>query len=563
MPPSDASKAHDPLRESEPGSKSSGGTGQPVDETDESAALLKDLTVGTVIEGKYRIDEVLGRGAMGVVVAATHLQLGERVALKFLRYRSKGVGDDFRSRFKREAKVSARLKNEHITRVIDVGVWRDQVPYMVMDYLNGTDLRQLLKANGPLQIAQGIDYIVQVCVGISEAHAAGIVHRDLKPSNLFVTRRPDGSDLVKILDFGISKWTADEADIDDLTQTGVVLGSPKYMAPEQLFGSAEVDTRADVWSIGAILYELLTGRPPFDLPTFTKICAELSTDRPPPRPTEKRPEITPELEAVILRCFARTPDQRIQNVAELAGDLLDAVEAPFAEPMRQKIASTLASKGGRDALGISGSSALTPLGSGSYGVVTGSTSGKMRVAGSTSPATSSVGSHAMEAQANGGTRRSGTTWGFLLAGLAIVGATAYFAFGRAMMEERQAAPLAAPQPSPPAVSVPVATAEAPSASAAPSAAASSSAAPEASSSAAPSAADSASAAHVAAAPTRPGGHHGWHPPPPRPAPPTPTPTAAATATATPTSQPVATAAPVATQPPPAPTQHPDPLGDRQ
>ena len=123
---------------------------------------------------------------------------------------------------------------------------------------------------------------MQICEGIAEAHVNGVVHRDLKPSNLFITKRPDGSELLKILDFGISKWNADETELDELTQTGVVLGSPKYMAPEQLFGSADVDARADVWSIGAILYEMLCGRPPFDLPTFTKICAELATDRLPP-----------------------------------------------------------------------------------------------------------------------------------------------------------------------------------------------------------------------------------------------------------------------------------------
>ncbi|HEX8794589.1 MAG TPA: serine/threonine-protein kinase [Polyangiaceae bacterium] len=544
MPPSDASKARDELRESEPG-KRSGGTGAPIDEDDQGAALLKDLTVGTIVDGKYRIDEVLGRGAMGVVVAATHLQLGERVALKFLRYRSKGVNDDFQSRFKREARVSARLKNEHITRVIDVGVWRDHVPYMVMDYLNGTDLRQALKREGPLQVAQAIDYVVQVCVGISEAHAAGIVHRDLKPSNLFITRRPDGSDLVKILDFGISKWSAEEAEIEELTQTGVVLGSPKYMAPEQLFGSNEVDTRADVWSIGAILYELLTGRPPFDLPTFTKICAELSTDRPPPRPSEKRPEITPELEAVILKCFMRDPNTRIQNVAELAGDLLDAVEAPFAEPMRQKIASTLASKGGRESLGLSGSGGLSPLGSGTYASVTGSTSGKRAVA---TPASTSGAARAVE-EAGGSSSRSRLALG-IVAGLLAAGIVAYVALGA-----RAPAPSAATAPpSAPAVSVPVVATGAPSAAAAPSASAAASAAPSATDSAA-----AASAASAATSPARPGHHGGWRPPPPAPAP---HPVATATATATPTAtQPVATAAATATATATGPK--PDPLGDRQ
>ena len=537
MPPSDSSKAREDMRGAETGASkpgSSGAPGAPLDEADEAAALLKELTVGSIVDGKYRIDEVLGRGAMGVVVAATHLQLGERVALKFLRYRARGVNDDFQSRFKREARVSARLKNEHITRVIDVGVWRDQVPYMVMDYLTGSDLRQLVKKNGPLPVAQAIDFTVQVCVGIAEAHAAGIVHRDLKPSNLFITRRPDGSDLIKILDFGISKWSAEEAEVEELTQTGVVLGSPKYMAPEQLFGSSEVDSRADVWSIGAILYELLIGRPPFDLPTFTKICAELSTDRPPPSPSERRPEITPELEAVVLRCFLRNPDQRIQNVAELAGDLLDAVQAPFAEPMRQKIASTLASKGARDAMSISGGNPLNPLGaSGTYGSISGSTS--RSGSGRASPASTGA-SQAVEADVMVQPRRSKATVGILLGGVVVVAAVAYFALAGHTTDP---APTASQSTAAATIPAPVVTTAVPTASA--------------SASAAPDSTDSASA--TAAQPPRPPviHHGGWRPAPPPPRP---------TATPTQTSQPVATAAP---PPPPTPTStaKPDPLGDRQ
>jgi serine/threonine-protein kinase len=330
MPPSDSSEAPDQnaLPEGQPSEIAP-------ESEDESRAILAQLTTGAVVDAKYQIDRVLGRGAMGVVVQATHVHLGEKVALKFLHYRARSGTEDFQSRFKREARVSAKLKNEHITRVIDVGVWKERVPYMVMDYLEGGDLRELIKSQGPLPIGVAIDYAVQICVGIAEAHANGIVHRDLKPSNLFLTRRPDGSDLLKVLDFGISKWRASETELEELTQTGVVLGSPKYMAPEQLFGSSDVDARADVWSIGAIVYEMIAGRPPFDLPTFTRICAELSTNRPPPSLIAKRPEVTPELEAVIMKCFERNPDERTRDVAELAGNLLDAVQAPFAAPMRQ------------------------------------------------------------------------------------------------------------------------------------------------------------------------------------------------------------------------------------
>ena len=299
---------------------------------------------------------------MGVVAAATHVHLKERVALKFLSTRAHAQAADFHSRFRREAQVSAKLRNEHITRVIDVGIWREQVPFMVMDHLVGHDLRRTLKQapNGRLPTAVALDYIVQVCEGLAEAHSHGIVHRDLKPSNLFVTKRHDGTDLIKILDFGISKWSTQEEQLDELTQTGVVLGSPKYMAPEQLFGSATVDARADVWSIGAIFYEMLTGKPPYDFPTLTRICAELAADRPPPSLRQFVPDVPPQLEAVLMQCFARDREQRISNVAEFAGALLESVDAPFAGQVRQKIATMLDPKG--QGAGLTTSSGPSALG---------------------------------------------------------------------------------------------------------------------------------------------------------------------------------------------------------
>jgi serine/threonine protein kinase len=313
-------------------------------ETEESQdghqSLLTHLTPGTVISGKYRIDSILGRGAMGVVVAATHLELREAIALKFLYAKTDG-SEDFKSRFRREAQVSAKLRNEHITRVLDVGTWRDGAMYMVMEYLAGNDLRKMIKSQGPFPVGAAVEYIVQVCEGVAEAHAHGIIHRDLKPSNLLVTKRADGSDLVKILDFGISKWSSMGEDEGELTQTGVVLGSPKYMSPEQLFGAGSVDSRTDIWSIGAILYELIGGRPPYDQPSLARICADLAGNKPPPPLRDVRTEVTPELEAVVLHCLERSVDLRIQTVADLAGDLLAAVGSPYAEQVRARIRSTL------------------------------------------------------------------------------------------------------------------------------------------------------------------------------------------------------------------------------
>jgi serine/threonine-protein kinase len=520
-----------------------------VDPDDEGRALLSELTVGAVVDGKYRVDEVLGRGAMGVVVAATHLQLGERVALKFLRYRAKaGVNDDFQSRFRREARVSAKLRNEHITRVIDVGVWREHVPYMVMDYLAGTDLREVMRASGAMPIGTAIEYAVQVCEGIAEAHANGVVHRDLKPSNLFVTRRPDGSDLIKILDFGISKWSVGEAGVDELTQTGVVLGSPKYMAPEQLFGSAEVDARADVWSVGAIVYEMLCGRPPFDQPSFTKICAELSTDRMPPSLVERRPEISAELEAVVMSCFARTPEKRIQNVAELAGDLLAAVQAPFAETVRAKITFTL-DPGTRDPLLSSGG--MGTMATGSYGSILSKSGSSRAIQLPGAPSVESTGASPISisgALASPERKR----WALWLAPVAllVVGGAIFLAMSSGKSDVKTTAGPGTPGPTPttssPAPDQPPATAAAVTTASPP--ATGSTTATEVASSPPASA-----TAGVVAPPPRVVVRGGWHPPPRT------TSTQATVATAAP---PV-TAPPPATTAAPAPTVKADPLGDRQ
>ncbi|MGD0526639.1 MAG: serine/threonine-protein kinase [Polyangiaceae bacterium] len=518
-----------------------------VDPDEEGRALLSELTVGSVVDGKYRVDEVLGRGAMGVVVAATHLQLGERVALKFLRYRAKaGVNDDFQSRFRREARVSAKLRNEHITRVIDVGVWREHVPYMVMDYLAGTDLRDVMKSVGAMPIGTALEYAVQVCEGIAEAHANGVVHRDLKPSNLFVTKRPDGSDLIKILDFGISKWSVGEAGVDELTQTGVVLGSPKYMAPEQLFGSADVDARADVWSVGAIVYEMLCGRPPFDQASFTKICAELSTDRMPPSLVERRPEIPPELEAVVMNCFARTPEKRIQNVAELAGDLLAAVHAPFADAVRSKIGSTL-DPATRDPL--LGSGGMGGVGTGSFGSILSQSGSRRAIQVGSAPSAESTGASPISisgALAPPERKR----WPLWLAavGLLVVGGGVFLAMssgnpgkGDAKASAGTGGSTAMPTSSPPLDVAPAtATAASPPSSTAGSTATAVASVP--------------SAPGVVATPPHVVVRGGWHPPPR---------TTGAPPVTVATAAPPVTAAPPATTAAPASTVKADPLGDRQ
>jgi serine/threonine-protein kinase len=278
-------------------------------------------TPGAIVAGKYRVDGVLGQGGMGVVVRATHLQLGEAVALKFLH------GDAARSaahveRFLREARAAVRIKSEHVTRVHDVGTLQGGEPFMVMELLEGHDLQRVARERGLLPIAEAVEYVVQACRGAAEAHAQGIVHRDLKPANLFLTRRSNGTPLVKILDFGISK-VADASD-QNLTGTADILGSPLYMSPEQIRDARRVDGRADIWALGNILFKLLTGHAPFAASSSAATLAAIVAD-PAPSLRAARPDVSPELEAVVLRCLDKQPDRRFQSADELAAALTAAL----------------------------------------------------------------------------------------------------------------------------------------------------------------------------------------------------------------------------------------------
>jgi serine/threonine-protein kinase len=377
--------------------------------------LLATLREGALIEGKHRIDRIIGRGGMGVVAAATHIHLQERVALKFLQVKDEEVGGDFRARFALEARVCAKLRNEHIARVHDVGIWESKVPFMVMEYLEGVDLRRLLKDGAKLPLTQSVDYVVQICEGLAEAHAQGIVHRDLKPPNIFITRRPDGTELVKVLDFGISKWTTQEEDVGELTKTGMMLGSPKYMSPEQLNGGG-IDARADVWSIGTILYQMLTGRPPYDFPQVTQTFMAIAAGAPPAAPSTFEPSIPPAVDALILRCLTRDKDKRVQNVAELAGALLEAVESPFAGQVRSQIGAVL-----EPSVVMSNRSGPLSLTTGSYAVFSlGNTGASLR------PDANAARDPSMPAPVAPKSRGSAKTWagvGAAVAALAFIGFT--------------------------------------------------------------------------------------------------------------------------------------------
>ncbi len=282
---------------------------------------------GDVIEGKYVIERVLGAGGMGVVVAAWDAVLRRQVAIKLMLPRAMRV-QHAQERFKREARAAAAIASEHVVRIIGIETPEDYPPFIIMEHLNGLDLGQLLASRGPLPVQEAIDYMLQVCEATNEAHLLGLVHRDIKPANIFIASRADGSSIAKVLDFGLSKVMTGGAEGDDgsLTATNLVAGSPHYMSPEQVRSLKNVDARTDIWSIGAVVYEILSGKRPFEAETVTAILSKILTDTPPPlRPL--RSEVSPELEAIVFRCLQKSVDHRTQTLAELASAL-----APFGSP---------------------------------------------------------------------------------------------------------------------------------------------------------------------------------------------------------------------------------------
>jgi serine/threonine protein kinase len=280
---------------------------------------------GFMLGGKYRVDRVLGKGGMGMVVAATHVELGERRAIKFMLSDLKGrVGAV--ERFMREARSAARLKSEHVVKIHDVGRFDTGEPYMVMEYLEGEDLGALLEQQRQLPPHTAVAYLLQALEALAEAHAAGIVHRDLKPANLFVAKDSEGLPSLKVLDFGISKLTDEGEGALALTRTTVAMGSPLYMSPEQMRSAKTVDARTDIWSIGIILYELLTGQGPFLADTITALCSLVLQTEPPP-PVAPNASIPDALKAVVMRCLSKDREQRYANVEQLAAALV-----PFAGP---------------------------------------------------------------------------------------------------------------------------------------------------------------------------------------------------------------------------------------
>jgi serine/threonine-protein kinase len=290
-------------------------------------ALPHGVRLGEVVAGKYALQRIVGAGGMGVVVGAMHVQLDQRVAIKFMSPLLSSNRDSV-ERFMREARLAARIQCEHVVRIFDVAALDDGTPYIVMEFLQGEDLGARLRRQGRFHVGDAVDVVLQAGEAMAEAHVDGVVHRDLKPGNLFVCERPDGSPLVKVLDFGISKIVRRTGGGTErgsqLTGPHVLLGSPLYCSPEQLRASTTVDARSDIWALGAILYELVSGTPPFRGATLLEISTNVIHRSPPPL-SASRPQVPRELDDVVARCLAKSPDDRFASVAEMARAL-----APFA-----------------------------------------------------------------------------------------------------------------------------------------------------------------------------------------------------------------------------------------
>jgi len=307
---------------------------------------MSSVKPGDVLAGKYRVERVLGSGGMGYVVAARHLQLDQLVAMKFLR-NGGGVQDETEAsgRFLREAKAVVRLRDEHVAKVFDVGTLETGEPYIVMEYLDGCDLSALAKKRGAIPASEAVEYVMQACEALAEAHSLGIVHRDVKLANLFVTRGHAGAPLVKVLDFGISKvnpFGGGERE-QEMTRTASMLGSPRFMSPEQMRDPRNVDARSDIWSLGVVLYRLVAGKPPFEADTLGHLLSMVMHENPDPLAMIVDPAHLPAgFSETVQHCLEKEPDARFMNIAELAYALVPfAVDPSRARAVADRIAATL------------------------------------------------------------------------------------------------------------------------------------------------------------------------------------------------------------------------------
>lgn len=303
------------------------------------------LEVGTVIQDRYVVVSRIGEGRAGVVYRVKHTLLGRHYAFKLLR-QGLTQNPDAVTRFYGEASASAAIGDEHIVEIFDMGKLENGEPYLVTELLEGADLGTKLKNEGSLSVARAVNIATQCCRALEKAHKTGVVHRNIKPENIFITERPDGSEFVKILDFGISKipGVSSQSKDDALTETGTSMGTPQYMSIEQVNGCRDIDTRTDVYAMGVVLFRMLTGCVPFDAPNYTALVTKVASELPPSL-VGLRSDLPPALDRVVHRALAKNREERFASMAELAQAL-----APFAD--------------------LDGSRALTARGAASTGAIT-------------------------------------------------------------------------------------------------------------------------------------------------------------------------------------------------
>ncbi len=276
------------------------------------------MKAGTVLGNRYVVERILGQGGMGVVVAAKHRELGQRVAIKMIQ--ASGREDpEVLSRFERESHAVAELASEHVARVTDVGTFDDGSPFMVMEYLEGEDLAARIYREGLLDLSEVLRLFIQACIGLGDAHEHGIVHRDVKPSNLFLTKRRSGRTVLKVLDFGIAKSDDDHV-AHSLTRTNTLIGSPQYMSPEQLCDPRSVDRRTDIWSLGASFYEAITGVVAFPAESLPELHMKVLAFEPAP-PASIRTDCFIELDHIVRRCLEKNAENRFADMGELQAAL--------------------------------------------------------------------------------------------------------------------------------------------------------------------------------------------------------------------------------------------------
>jgi tRNA A-37 threonylcarbamoyl transferase component Bud32 len=313
------------------------GTGAGAEGEPEKPATEEDLLVGTTLLGRYQITKKIGQGGMGAVYEGTHTLIGKRVAVKVLldKYAKK---DQIVARLEQEARLASAIGHEHIIDITDFGTTSDGRTFVVMEFLEGESLAECLQREGTLPESRILHIAHQIASALGAAHAKGILHRDVKPENVFLLRRKD-RDFVKVVDFGISKnlrSTGEGPDSPRLTQTGMVLGTPLYMSPEQARGDEELDARIDVYALGVIMYELATGRVPFAGNNYLTVISKVLNDDPVP-PREIRPELTAEFEAVILKALEKDRDRRYQSTDEIIADLDTLLQDPMRSTQRPRI----------------------------------------------------------------------------------------------------------------------------------------------------------------------------------------------------------------------------------